>query len=530
MPMPMRIAFLAAECEPWAKTGGLADVVDALARALGQIGSGDLVLPVDVYLPRYRGIQIPDGAIARTVRVPDPRSAAGVTALQVIDVEANGYRLRLVDHPPAFDRESYYGDAKGDYPDNAWRFGLFCRAALEQLRAEDPPPDLIHLHDWHAAPALLFRDAEPGPKPGARAGRGSRSGPETTTAAADFTAPASGGARAAGSSSSTSGMAALLTIHNLAYHGWTPANRLGDLGLAPGDGTVRAGADGLDLLLSAIERAELVNTVSPGFAAEALHPEQGMGLDGALRARGDTFFGILNGLDTDLWNPATDRSLPATYSAENRSGKATCRTELLKELGMDPADRGPLLSMIGRLDRQKGFDLLAAAAPALVKRGIRLGILGSGSPELVGSLRKVAAANPDRVAIVERFDRDLARRLYAGADGFVMPSLFEPCGTGQMIALRYGTPPIVRATGGLRDTVIDVDERPQEGTGFKFRPADPTALLEACDRFLARFKPGDPDWEALLDRGMAVSFDWRSASAPAYIDAYRRAIAIRRGS
>jgi len=487
--MPMRVAFLAAECEPWAKTGGLADVVDALARALGQIGASDLALPVDVYLPRYRGIQIPDGSIARTVRVPDPVAAARVTSVQVIDVAANGYRLRLVDHPPAFDREAYYGDSKGDYPDNAWRFGLFCRAALEQLRAEDPPPDLIHLHDWHTAPALLLRDTVPGPKP-----------------------------------------ASLLTIHNLAYQGWTPAARLRELGLAPGDGVVPNGADGLDLLRAGIERADLVNTVSPGFAAEALHPEQGMGLDGDLRARGDQFFGILNGLDTDLWNPATDASLPAKYSAENRSGKATCRKELLRELGMDPADRGPLLSMIGRLDRQKGFDLLAATAPALIKRGVRLGILGSGSPELVESLRKVAAANPDRVALLERFDRDLARRLYAGADGFVMPSLFEPCGTGQMIALRYGTPPIVRATGGLRDTVIDVDERPDEGTGFKFKAADPAALLEACDRFLARFKPGDPNWEALLDRGMAVSFDWRSGSAPAYLDAYRRAIAITRGT
>ena len=492
--MSVRVAFLAAECEPWAKTGGLADVVDALARALGQIGASDLVLPVDVYLPRYRGIQIPDGSIARTIRVPDPLAAAGVTAVQVIDVAANGYRLRLVDHPPAFDRASYYGDAKGDYPDNAWRFGLFCRAALEQLRTEERPPDLIHLHDWHAAPALLFRDS--------------------------LTAKDPPGA----------GMAALLTIHNLAYHGWTPADRLGELGFAPGDGVVPKGADGLDLLRAGIERAELVNTVSPGFAAEALEPEQGMGLDGALRARGDRFFGILNGLDTDLWNPATDTSLPATFSAENRSGKATCRAELLGELGMDPADRGPLLSMIGRLDRQKGFDLLAAAAPALVNRGVRIGVLGSGSPELVSSLRKVAAANPDRVALVERFDRDLARRLYAGADGFVMPSLFEPCGTGQMIALRYGTPPIVRATGGLRDTVIDVDELPDEGTGFKFEPVKPAALLEACDRFLARFKPGDPDWEGLLDRGMAVSFDWRSASAAAYLEAYRRAIALRRGS
>jgi len=185
--------------------------------------------------------------------------------------------------------------------------------------------------------------------------------------------------------------------------------------------------------------------------------------------------------------------------------------------------------MIGRLDPQKGFDLLAGAAPALLKRGVRLIVLGSGSPDLVGSLRGLAAAHPDRVALLERFDRELARRIYAGTDGFLMPSRFEPCGTGQMIALRYGTPPIVRATGGLRDTVDDETAAPGQGTGFRFEAATPAALIEACDRFLAMFSAGGARWEALLDRGMAVDFDWRRSSAPAYLEAYRRAIEIRRG-
>jgi starch synthase len=202
-------------------------------------------------------------------------------------------------------------------------------------------------------------------------------------------------------------------------------------------------------------------------------------------------------------------------------------------VGLDPTDGGAVLAMIGRLDPQKGFDLLAGAAPPLLEAGARLVVLGSGPSADVGVLRGLAAARPDRIALVERFDRDLARRVYAGADGFLMPSRFEPCGTGQMISLRYGTPPIVRATGGLRDTVIDVSASPGSGTGFMFEEASPDALFEACGRFLDWFA-GDragrrsARWEALVDRGMAVDFDWRSHSAPAYLESYRRAVAIRR--
>jgi starch synthase len=490
--VPLRVAFVAAECEPWAKTGGLGDVVDALARAVGQIAGARIHRPVDVFLPRYRGIEVAADASRRRLAVPDPFGVGGRTSLAVVDVPGNGYRLRLVDHPPAFDRDGYYGDANGDFPDNAWRFGLFARAALEVLRAEDPPVDLLHIHDWHTGPIALLRDGE------------LRDDPAIGRAAM------------------------LLTVHNLAYHGWVPAERLGQLGRAPGHGLVPAGADGLDLLRTGIERAELVNTVSPGFAAEALTPAFGMGLEKVLRRKGSRFFGILNGLDTDLWNPATDDALAATYDRSDRSGKAVARAALLGEVGLDPADGRPVLAMIGRLDPQKGFDLLAGAAPAILASGIRLVVLGSGSSTDVAPLRALAASRPDRVALLERFDRELARRIYAGADGFLMPSCFEPCGTGQMISLRYGTPPIVRATGGLRDTVIDTDASPDSGTGFVFEEATPEALVGACRRFAAWFEPGAPRWEALLDRGMSVDFDWREHSAPAYLEAYDRAVAIRR--
>ena len=489
--MSLRVAFIAAECEPWAKTGGLADVVDALARALGQVAAGSLETPVDVFLPRYRGVPIPvDAAAPRPIRVLDPYALGGVTDVSVIDVRANGYALRLIDHPPAFDRAGYYGEAGADYVDNAWRFGLLCRAALATLLEEDRPPDVLHLHDWHAAPATLLRERE-----------------------SDDPRLAS--------------IAALLTVHNLAYHGWTPRGRMAQVGVLPGDLGIPADADGLDLLATGIERAELVNTVSPGFAAEAITPAFGMGLDGRLRAKGDRFLGILNGLDTDAWDPATDEVIAARYSLANRRGKAACRADLLTRLGFDPKDRGMVLGMIGRLDPQKGFDLLADAAPALLEDGARIVVQGSGDTR-VDDLRRLAEREPTRVALIERFDREMARRIYAGVDAFLMPSRFEPCGTGQMIALRYGTPPVVRATGGLRDTVIDEAQRPGAGTGFTFEDATADALRRACGRAMAMHRAGGAPWKGLLDRGMAVDFDWRTGSAPRYVQAYRRAVRVRR--
>ena len=490
--MPMRIAFLAAECEPWAKTGGLADVVDALARALGRLPEGDIAEPVDVFLPRYRSVPEPVAVESATVlEVPDPRSPSGHSPVSVIDVPAGGYRLRLVDLPAAFDRAGFYGDAAGDYADNAWRFGMFCRAALEALRADERPIDVLHLHDWHTGPAAIFRDARYADDP--ILGRA----------------------------------AILMTLHNLAYHGWTPRSSLPQLGLAPGDGVVSVAADGIDLLLAGIERAELVNTVSPGFAAEALTPAFGMGLDGTLRELGDRFLGILNGLDTSVWDPSTDPDLAAPYSRADLGGKAACRADLLSRVGFDPTDAGPVIGMLGRLDPQKGFDLLSDAAPTLLQRGIRLVVQGSGDPVLAAPFRALAAANHARVALIERFDRSMARRIYAGADLFAMPSRFEPCGQGQMIALRYGTPPIVNRTGGLADTVIDVTANPDEGTGFVFTGPTVEHLIEACAAATAMQAAGGQPWARLLDRGMAVDFDWTTGSAPRYVDAYRRVISIR---
>ena len=494
MPTPLRVAFIAAECEPWAKTGGLGDVVDALARSLHLVPGATHGL-VDVFLPRYRSVPVPEGAgPARPLRVPDGHSLDGAVDLTILDVEANGYRLRLVDHPPAFDRDGLYGPpGGGDFADNAWRFGLLCRAALEALRTDPGPPvDVVSLHDWHACPAAIFRD------------------------------------RWYRDDAVLSKTAMTLTLHNLAYHGWTPRESLPELGLRPGDGVVAADAVGIDLLWAGIERVELANTVSPGYARESLTPELGFGLDATLRAKGDRYVGILNGLDTTVWDPATDADLAATFSADDLTGKAACRADLLTRLGFDPTDDAPVLGMIGRLDPQKGFDLLADAAPELLGIGARIAVQGSGDPKIAAVLRDLAARRPDRVALVERFDRAMARRIYAGADFFLMPSRFEPCGQGQMIALRYGTPPIVRRTGGLADSVVDELRHPGEGTGFAFDAATPAALAKACEAAIAMRDAGGPAWDGLVARGMAVDFDWTTGSAPRYVDLFERAIALRR--
>jgi len=531
----MRVVCIAAECEPWAKTGGLGDVVDALARAVGAtgragdenedgvtveggrrpplphsqvwVGTGAVMSvgqvepelpgyvepPVDVFLPRYRGVAVPGRATSRLLAVPDPLAEGGITEVGLVEFEDRGYRVRLIDHPPAFDREGYYGDSSGDYADNGWRFGLLCRAAIETLLTDERPVDVLHLHDWQAMPAVVLRDCAYQAYP------------------------------------LISRSAVMVTIHNLAYQGWL--SREGAAGMLFPEELTRvlsARSDGILLLREGIKRAELVNTVSPGYAMEILGPALGMGLNQVLAELGHRFGGILNGLDMTAWNPATDDSLREPYSCADLTGKSACRRALLDELGFDTDDAGPVLGMIGRLDPQKGFDLLASAAPELVAEGARLAVLGTGDPRLIADLQDLAAARPKSVAVVEAFDRALARRIYAGADLYLMPSRFEPCGQGQMIALRYGTPAIVHRTGGLADTIVDADNWPDEGTGFVFDALKPAALLDACSRAMSHFHAGGDDWAELQDRGMAIDWSWEAGPADQYAASYRRAVSLRR--
>ncbi len=483
----MRIAMVASECEPWAKTGGLADVVDAVSRALGTPAPAGLGHAVDVYLPWYRGLRPPAGLQPLELRVPvgSPRDdGPRYESVTLWSGQADGYRLRLVQHPASFDRAAFYMDADGDFRDNAARFTLLGRTALEAIRAEARPVDIIHGHDWQAGPALLSLRRR---------------------YAADPLLARS---------------ATMLTCHNLAYHGWTPSMDAWQLDLPPDVGS----PEGVDLLREAIYTADIVNTVSPSYARESLTPEFGGGLHEALRDRGERYLGIINGIDTVLWDPATDPTLPAPYSvadlaqAPGPPGKAAARSALLERHGLD--GDGPLLGVIGRLDPQKGFDLVADGAPALLDLGARLVVLGTGDRRLVADLLALAAERPERVVVMDRFDPEEARRIYAGVDLFLMPSRFEPCGQGQMIAMRYGTPPVVRRVGGLSDTVVDADADPAQGTGFVFGPAEPGALVAAVTRALAAWR--DPArFKDIQVRGMTRDHSW-AIPARQYEEAYRR--------
>ena len=477
----MHIAMVASECEPYAKTGGLADVVDALSRALGELGH-----EVDVYLPRYRGIDLLPNSDRIELDVP---MGTGIVHVALHTATARGYRLRLVDHGYSFDRSDYYAVEPGvgpDYPDNGWRFTLLGRAALEAMRVENRVADVLHGHDWEASPAILGLV------------HGYSALPEFAK------------------------VKTVLTCHNLAYHGWVPGS-VARVQLDLPDFIVNR--DAVDLLREGLIAADLATTVSPTFARESLEGSVSEGVTDVLRdgAANGRYLGIINGLDNDLWNPATDTDLPARFSATDLAGKLTCKAELCAELGLDPI--GPLFAMVSRLDVQKGFDLLAAAMPELLRMGARVGILGTGDKRLVGDLQWLAGQNPDRLAVVDRFDRALARRMYAGADAFLMPSLFEPCGQSQMIAMRYGTPPVVRFTGGLVDTVIDADYQPGEGNGFGFGPAEPGALIEAVARAMAAYEDR-PRWASIQGRAMAADFSWRGP-AQEYAEAYRRLLDLR---
>jgi starch synthase len=475
--------MVASECEPWAKTGGLADVVDALSRALGSSTPGGRGHEVDVYLPWYRGLVPPPDLQPLELRVPMGSLDEAGPRMERVTLwsgDGGGYRLRLVQHAASWDREGFYMDADGDFPDNAARFTLLGRAALEAIRAEARPVDILHGHDWQAGPVLLSLRHRYAADP---------------LLARSMT---------------------MLTCHNLAYHGWTPREQAWQLDLPPAIGA----PDGVDLLREAVVTADIVNTVSPTYARESLTQEFGGGLHDALRARGDRYLGIINGIDSVLWDPARDPVIAAPYDAADLEAKAQARADLVIRHGLH-AD-GPLLGVVGRLDPQKGFDLVAAAAPRLLEMGARLIVLGTGNRELVADLVRLGWDHADRVVVLDRFDADEARRIYAGADLFLMPSRFEPCGQGQLIAMRYGTPPIVRRVGGLADTVIDADADPGRGTGFVFGAAEPSALVEAVRRAMAAL--ADPDrFRRIQLKGMARDHSW-AVPARHYEQAYQRAL------
>ena len=463
--------MVTSEAAPLAKSGGLADVVGALAPALRAWGDEAAVV-----MPRYRSIEL-KGLRRVYDRAP---VFLGPARFDASIYQANlEYTLYLVDCPSLYGRGGLYGEGGEDYRDNHVRFAVLARAALTVARCLFKT-DVFHCHDWQAGlvPAYL-----------------------RTTFAYDPT---------------FLGTKTLFTIHNLGYQGLFPVKALAEVAL---DGGVfcpdRMEFFGqLSYIKGGIAFADALTTVSPTYSREIQTPEFGFGLDGALRARAGVLTGILNGADYRRWNPQTDPFLPARYSVRDLSGKRKCKEELLAEVALPAcAIERPLLGMVSRFTRQKGIDLIAEIADALADDDLYLVALGAGDAAEEEMFRQLAAAHPDRIAVRFGFDEPLAHRIEAGADLFLMPSLYEPSGLNQMYSLKYGTVPVVRAVGGLNDTI-------DEGTGFKFSEYDALALLAAIREAVGTFSQEEV-WRAMMLRGMEKDFSW-SRSARAYSELYRQ--------
>lgn len=482
----MKILFVTPEAIPFAKTGGLADVAGSLPRALRQLGHD-----VRVILPCHRvaergGVSLRKGR--KSVEI-DMNGTSYRGSLK--QAACDGVPYWFIDCPEFFDREPLYGTSEGDYPDNALRFGFFCRAVLEMIKRLDFRPDVIHINDWQTGliPVLLRTELRHNP----------------------FYAS----------------IASLLTIHNLGYQGLFPISTLKQLGLheslASPDRLEYFGQ--ISMLKGAIQNADVINTVSPTYCDEIQRPELGHGFDGILRNRAEDLHGIINGLDHRIWDPALDTALPTAFNVENLNGKRACKRLLQKELGLEMRHEVPIVAVISRMDRQKGIDLIRQAWEELLKRDIQFILLGSGDQKATKFWQEQKGKNPEKVSISLTFDEDLSRRVYAASDLLLMPSLYEPCGLTQMIALHYGSLPIVRRTGGLADTVIDVSENSRQGCGFVFDDFDPRQMLAALDRALELY-PQRNRWLTLVKRGMSKDFSWTS-SAETYDELYSKARSYR---
>ena len=477
----LSIVIIASEAHPFAKTGGLAEVAGALSDALARLGHS-----VTVVLPRYRGIPVEN---ARPIEISVPMGARPLDATIYERAMSDNVTVALVDPDGLFDREGLYGTQTGDYPDNAWRFAVFSRAALEYLRARGDRPSVIHAHDWQTGLVPVYQKMQLSADP------------------------------------VVGGVPVVFTIHNLAFQGLFPPSNLPQIGLGWEMLNLQAMEywGQISYLKGGINFSEKITTVSPKYAREIVQPELGFGFDGVLARRAADLVGILNGIDIARWNPEHDEFVPARFSANDLRGKDDARRALLEAVSL-PADaeegrRRPVIGLVSRLTDQKGFDLMAAASEPLMALDATWVMLGSGEPRYEALWRALASRYPDRVSTTIGFDERLAHLIEAGADIFLMPSRFEPCGLNQMYSLRYGTVPIVRATGGLDDTVQDVDEASGPGTGFKFREYTPGALVGAVERAIAAFQ--DPTaWRRIQQSGMRRDVSW-DASAREYVKVYR---------
>jgi starch synthase len=498
---PLNILLVASEAVPFAKTGGLADVAGALPRELARLGHH-----VSLVMPGYSIIDATQHGLAPwgQLTVPTasgPRQATverGVLSDATVPAGRQA-QIFAVRHDPYFGRKGLYQESGSDYADNLERFAFFCRAVMQLLlQFQDKAkwmPDMIHAHDWQTALCLAY----------------------LKILYLDYIQRHSIGT--------------LFTIHNLGYQGLFPASEYPTTGLPPSlfipSGLEFYGS--CNVLKSGLVYADLLSTVSHTYSREIQTPEFGFGLDGVIRERQDRLVGVVNGIDTDIWNPITDAHLPVRYSATDLSGKWECKRALQREMTL-PVKEVPILAVVSRLSAQKGLDLVAEIVPDLMALDVHLVLLGTGDTSAEAQWRSLQARYPDQLGLRIGFDEGLAHRIEAGADMFLMPSRYEPCGLNQLYSLRYGTVPIVRRTGGLADTVIPytpITVKQRRATGFMFGEASAQALLNTVLLALWVYKDRT-EWRGLMQAGMQTDVSW-AGSAQAYEGVYRQTLSYVRG-
>lgn len=475
----MKLLFVASECTPFIKTGGLADVIGAVPKSLAAMGTD-----VRVLMPAYPALAT---LVARGETVLTFDELFGGPA-RVVSVQAEGLALLLLDAPHLYDRPGniYLGPDGQDWQDNDLRFAAlsFAGAQIGVGGLADWTPDLINAHDWQAGLVPAYLNQHRGRTP-----------------------------------------PVVMTIHNIAFQGVFDATRLSALGLNADQFT----PEGIEyygkisFLKAGLALSNKITTVSPTYAAELLTPEFGMGLDGLLRARGSDLHGILNGIDLDVWNPETDPALVASYSARGLKGKADNKVEVEARFGLTQGE-GPLFCVISRMTSQKGLDLLLECLPDLVGQGAKLAVLGSGDPQLERAYIDASNRYSGAVGTIIGYDEDLSHLMQAGSDAILIPSRFEPCGLTQLYGLRYGTLPVVARTGGLADTVIDANEAARLAdcaTGFQFAPVTDVALGHAISRVCALYQQPKV-WAGMIRRAMRHPVGW-DLSAAAYLEVYQSA-------
>jgi len=481
----MKILIATPEASPYVKTGGLADVTGALFKEYTRMN-----LQPSLVLPLYRQIRehykLTDTGRRVNVSMGNRRVSGRIFS--------HGLSAYFLECDEFFDRSDLYGTPGGDYPDNAARFTFFARAALEACIALSVDPEVIHCNDWQTGLIPLYLRT------------------------------------LYSTNKHFSRTATLITIHNLGYQGLFDVSHLPLTGL-PAEWFNPEGIEfygKVNFLKAGLLASDVITTVSNTYAKEILTPEYGYGLDGFLGKRASVIHGIINGIDTDEWDPFKDTFIPATYSVTDLSGKKVCKNELMKECSFSPHDRDvPLLSFIGRLSAQKGLDIFIEAADDIMAAGVDVIILGKGDEEIQHNILRLARKYRGRIFVKIEYDDSFAHRVYAGSDLFLMPSRYEPCGLGQLIAMRYGTIPVARRTGGLKDTIADYEPLRGSGTGFLFDDYRASSLKDCLGRALCAYMDTQR-WRKMISRAMAQDFSWER-SAKEYITLYADALQRKRG-